>query len=69
MTRSFPVSRVRVIKTWHPAHARYYDFLGLALREDVDSVEVAVCGYLDLGKTKTVGVAAVRRTTPWPIPA
>jgi len=74
VTRTLPLDRVRVIRTIHPAHWRYYDFLGLALREEDDpvtgepSVCVGVYGYLDLGKTKTIGVAAVKRATPHPMP-
>lgn len=75
VTRSFPGSRVRVVRTWHPAHARHYDVLGLALREEPDpvtgepSVCVGVYGYLDTRETPTIGVAARRRETPRPIPA
>jgi hypothetical protein len=66
VTRILASDQVRVVKTWLPAHARYYSFLGIALEETAEHVRIGVYGYLPSGKG--IGVAVMRREKPLPIP-
>jgi len=67
VVREFVKPGVRTVRNWVPAHARHYQILGLVMREDRDSMTVAVYGSAEV--TMNRGVAVMARRRPLPIPA